>query len=228
MEKYLPHIAYDSVIFGFSGKKLKILLMEYHNTGWLALPGGFVKRDEDLNEAVKRGLKERTGLENIYLEQFYTFGDVSRHQPEIMKTILEANGLNPEDYSWLLDRFISVAYYALINYENVTLKPDALADSINWYDIDTLPELILSHQAIVNKALDTLRSNLDRKLEGVNLLPARFTMKELQLVYEAILGQKLRRTTFQRKMLSLNILVRHEKRYNGEAHKAPYLYSFAK
>ena len=226
MNPYLPHIAYDSVIFGFSGNQLKVLLMEYHNTGWLALPGGFVRRNENLNDAVRRGLKERTGLENIYLEQCYTFGDVARHQPEVMRTILEANGYSIPENQWLLDRFISVAYYALINYESVDPQPDELADSIDWYDVNRLPDLILHHEEIVAKALVTLRENLDRKLESAQLLPAKFTMKELQRLYEAILDKELRRTSFQRKMLSLNILTRHEKRFNGKAHKAPYLYSF--
>lgn len=223
---FLPHIAYDSVIFGFSGDQLKILVMEYHNTGWFALPGGFVKRTENLNDAVRRGLKERTSLDNIFLEQFYTFGDYSRYDKAVMQTILEANGYYSDDYYWMLDRFISIAYYALINYKDVVPKPDALSDSIRWYAIDSLPTLILDHEKIVQKALYTLRENLERKLVGINLLPAKFTMKELQKVYEAILGEKLRRTSFQRKMLSLGILQRHEKRFNGKAHKAPYLYSF--
>jgi 8-oxo-dGTP diphosphatase len=223
--EYLPNIAYDSVIFGFSGEKLKILLLEYHNTGFYALPGGFVKRIENLNDAAKRGLEERTGLENIYLEQFYTFGDTLRFKPEVMETILVANNFSLEKYNWLLDRFISVAYYALINYEKVTPKPDVLADSCTWYAIDELPKLILDHKLIVEKALETLRENLESKLFGMNLLPPFFTMNELQKVYEAILGEKLRRTTFQRKILSLGILKRHEKQYLGKAHKAPYLYS---
>ena len=88
--------------------------------------------------------------------------------------------------------------------------------------------MAFDHKEIVAKALQTLRSNLDQKLVGMNLLPARFTMKELQHVYESILGEKLRRTTFQREMLSLDILKRHEKHYSGKAHKAPYLYSFKK
>jgi hypothetical protein len=160
------------------------------------------------------------------LEQFHTFGDTSRYRPEVMRRILEANGhLIPENY-WMLDRFFSIAYYALIDYEKVTLMPDALSDSIAWYEIDKLPDLILDHGKIVQKALQTLRENLDRKLIGGNLLPERFTMNELQAVYEAILGQKLRRTSFQRKMLSLDILDRHEKLFTGKSHKAPYLYSF--
>lgn len=224
--QYIPHLAFDSVVFGFSKGKLKILLMEYHATGWLALPGGFVKQDEDLETAVKRGLHERTGLKEVYLEQFHTFGTVDRFQPDVMKTILLASGAEvPENY-WMLDRFFSVGYYALLDHEKVSLTPDILSDSITWYEVDKLPSLIFDHNKIVQKALQTLRENLDRKLIGGNLLPERFTMNELQAVYEAILGEKLRRTSFQRKMLSLEILERHEKLFTGKSHKAPYLYSF--
>ena len=225
-EDYIPHLAYDSVVFGFSGNQLKILIMEYHNTGWYALPGGFVKRDEDLDMAVRRGLRERTGLDRVYLEQFYTFGNRSRYTPAVMRTIVEASGLQIPDSHWLLDRFFSVAYYALINHEGVNLQPDPLADSIDWYPVDDLPPLILDHSTMVEKALDTLRKNLEQKVVGVNLLPSRFTMKQLQRVFEAILGKDLRRSAFQRKMLGLNILERHDKLFNGKAHKAPYLYSF--
>lgn len=223
---FLPHIAYDSVVFGFSGDKLKILIMKYHNTGYYALPGGFVMKNENLNNAVRRGLKERTGLDNIFLEQFYTFGDVERFKPEVMATILEANNIKVDDYKWMTERFISVAYYALINYENVVPTPDALSDSCDWYALDELPLLMLDHFSIVQKARQVLRDNLEKKLISMNLLPTLFTMKELQKVYEAILGEKLRRTTFQRQMLALGILKRHEKQYSGKAHKAPYLYSF--
>lgn len=225
--EYLAHIAYDSVLFGYSGTQLKILIIEYHNTGLFALPGGFVKKNEDLDIAVKRGLKERTGLDKIYLEQFHTFGNVSRFAPETMKTILLANGYQPENDHWLLERFISVAYYALINYEDVVPTPDLFSDSINWYPIDQLPPLEFEHEAIVKKALQTLQMNIEQKLAGLNhLLPSKFTMKDLQNIYEAIIGTSIRRTTFQRKILSLGILERHEKLFTGEAHKAPYLYSF--
>ncbi len=224
--QYLPHIAYDSVIFGFSGDRLRILIMEYHNTGLFALPGGFVRVDEDLNDAVRRGLKERTGLSDIFLEQFYAFGDVSRHRPEVLKTILEANGQSPVENHWLLERFISIAYYALINYSLVVARPDALSDSCEWYPVDALPELILDHRQIVEKALQKLRANLDRKIVGMKLLQEKFTMNELQKVYEAILGEKLRRSSFQRKMLASGLLLRHDKLFSGKAHKAPYVYSF--
>jgi hypothetical protein len=165
-------------------------------------------------------------LDNIYLEQFYTFGDVARYKPEIMQSIMIANNQPQEELSWLLDRFVSVAYYALINYNDVVPTPDALSDSCDWYALDGLPNLMLDHSEIVAKALQTLRDNLERKLVGMNLLPTLFTMNELQKVYEAILGEKLHRGTFQRKILNLGILQRHEKQFSGAAHKAPFLYSF--
>ncbi|MEP0132664.1 MAG: NUDIX domain-containing protein [Eudoraea sp.] len=223
---YIPHLAYDSVIFGFNGTQLKILVLEYHNTNFFALPGGFVKRDENLDDAVKRGLRERTGLDNIYLEQFHTFGSLSRSEPKIMRKILKESDFDLKENYWMFDRFISVAYYALINYDEVNPQPDELSDSINWYAIDELPPLMMDHQEIVEKALQVLRDNLERKLVGMKLLPPKFTMKQLQQVYEAILGEKLRRTSFQRKILALDILQRHEKLFQGKAHKAPFLYSF--
>lgn len=223
---YIPHLAYDSVIFGFNGNQLKILVLEYHNTKFFALPGGFVKRTENLDDAVKRGLRERTGLDNIYLEQFHTFGSLSRSDPKTMRKILQENNYDLKDNYWMFDRFISVAYYALINYDEVNPQPDKLSDSINWYAINELPPLMMDHQEIVDKALQVLRDNLERKLVGMNLLPPKFTMKQLQQVYEAILGEKLRRTSFQRKILAMDILQRHEKLFQGKAHKAPYLYSF--
>jgi ADP-ribose pyrophosphatase YjhB (NUDIX family) len=227
-EEFIPHLAFDSVIFGFNGKQLKILVLEYHNTGVFALPGGFVKREENLDDAVQRSLTERTGLDNMYLEQFHTFGGRTRSNAEVMRRILVENDFEVPDSYWLLDRFISVAYYALINYDEVAPRADALSDSINWYSIDALPTLMMDHNEMVKMALETLKRNIDEKLIGMNLLPPKFTMKQLKEVYEAILGEKLRRTTFQRKMLSKDILERHEKLFQGTAHKAPYLYSFKK
>lgn len=223
---YIQNVSYDSVIFGFNGSHLKILVLEYHNTGYFALPGGFVKMDQSLDDAVKNGVSQRTGLQDIYLEQFYTFGSLERSDSKIMEKILTENNLDLEQYQWMLGRFLSIGYYALINYEEVSLKPDELSDSINWYSIDELPPLMMDHKEMVEKALEVLRVNLNRKIVSANLLPHKFTMRQMQEVYEAILGEKLRRTTFQRKMLSMEILVRHEKLFQGKAHKAPYLYSF--
>lgn len=225
-KNFIPNLSFDCVIFGFNGKLLKILILEYHNTGLFALPGGFIEVGQSLEEAVKKGVEERTGLKNVFLDQFQVFGGLERSDPKAMRLILEGNNKNLDENKWMLDRFITVGHYALINYEEVTPKPDHLSDSIGWYAIDDLPKLMMDHNKIADKALQVLRNNLSEKLIGMNLLPQKFTMKALQLVFEAILDQKLRRTTFQRKMLSLDILERHEKLFQGKAHKAPYLYSF--
>jgi 8-oxo-dGTP diphosphatase len=228
---YLPGLAMDFVIFGFDQYKLKILVLEYSNTNLFALPAGFVKEDEDMNEAARRVLSERTGLSNIYLEQFYTFGDLARYDQAPMRTIMQAKGMKPTDDHWLLRRFISVGYYALIDFSKATPTPDPLSDTCVWYNLENLPELMLDHNTIVQKALETLRADLDRKLGGSHswaapLLSKAFTMGELQKLYETILGQKLRRSSFQRKVLGLGILERLEKQFSGGAHKAPYLYQF--
>lgn len=223
---FLPSLAVDTVIFGFHERQLKILLLNYRNTNLFALPGGFVKRNEDVNNAAKRVLQERTALKDIYLEQFYTFGDLARYDYTVMKKIMMRNDLEPEKDHFLLRRFVSIGYYALIDYTKATPVPDPLSQSCDWYDLKVLPTLMLDHQSIIETALKTLRENLDRKLIGFNLLPEAFTMNELQSLYETVLNQKLRRTSFQRKMLNLKILERVAKRMTGGAHKAPYLYRF--
>lgn len=222
----LPCLAIDSVIFGFHQCQLKILVMEYKNTGLFALPGGFIGEEENLNDAARRTLQERTGLYNIYLDQFYVFGDRNRQNKNTLRRIMIGKGMTVTEDHWLLRRFVSVGYYALIDFTKAVPIPDSLSDSCGWYDLATLPPLILDHSYIVKKALETLRANLDRKLIGFNLLPETFTMGDLQSLYETILGQKLRRTSFQRKMLSLGILERIDKKWTGKAHKSPYLYRF--
>ncbi|VXB24836.1 NUDIX hydrolase [Maribacter litoralis] len=223
---YIPNLSYDCVIFGFNGKTLKILILEYHNTGLFALPGGFIKKNQSLKDAVNKGVEDRTGLTNVFMDQFQIFGKLDRSDPAATRRILEGNNEDLEKNEWMMERFLTVGHYALINYEEVDPKPDHLSDSIGWYDIDNVPQLMMDHNEIVEKALEVLRNNISEKLIGMNLLPPKFTMKQLQQVFEAILDQKLRRTSFQRKMLSMDILERHEKLFEGKAHKAPYLYSF--
>lgn len=223
---FIKNIAIDAVIFGFHDNQLKVLLIEYKRTRLFALPGGFIKEKEDLNTAAMRVASERTGLDDIYLEQFYVFGDYARYDPMPFKTIMQVNNMPKNDNHWLLQRFISVGYYALVDFAKVAPKPAAIFDSCTWYDLTNMPVLIQDHTQIVKKALEALRANLDYKLIGFNLLPQDFTMGDLQKLYETILGKKLLRPAFQRKMLSLGILERVAKKWTGGAHKAPYLYRF--
>ena len=223
---FLPGLAIDAVIFGFHEKQLRILILEYRNTGLFALPGGFITESEDLDAAARRILSERTGLNDIYLEQFHVFGDRSRHDPSSMRTIMKKNKIKITPGHWLLKRFVSVGYYALINFKKAVPRPDFMSDRCEWYDMDNLPPLMQDHHAIVKKALDKLRLNLDRQLIGFNLLPDMFTISDLQALYETILNEKLNRSSFQRRILGLNILERVEKKYSGGSHKAPWLYQF--
>jgi ADP-ribose pyrophosphatase YjhB (NUDIX family) len=223
-----PGVSTDCVIFGFHDNLLKVLLLKFKNTSFYALPGGFIEKDENLEDAVRRVLERRTGLKDIYLEQFYAFGDKKRAYPDIHRIVSESNSVvfNPDN--WIAGRFISIGYYALVDFVHVKPTPDVFSDSCDWHDIRELPDLVFDHREVVDKALESLRQMLDYKLSAFNLLPESFTMIELQALYETILGKKLVRTNFQRKMLGLGILERLEKKWSGGAHKAPYLYKFNK
>ena len=225
---YMPGLSVDAVIFGFHNDKLKVLLSSVGDPPYLGLPGGFVRKDEDLDDAALRILQERTGFENIYLEQFYTSGKKDRSNEKMLKEIIEKIiGKSPES-NWLRQRFVSVCYYALIDDTKVKPPTEILFGEFKWFDINRVPKLIFDHNLIIKKALATLRSDLDEKLVGSNLVGETFTMNELQKLYEAVYQEKLVRTNFQRKMLSLGVLKRLEKQYNGKSHKAPYLYSFSR
>ncbi|SEN94977.1 ADP-ribose pyrophosphatase YjhB, NUDIX family [Mucilaginibacter gossypiicola] len=225
-EGFLPGLAIDTVIFGFHDNQLKVLLLSYKNSSLYALPGGFIHDNEDVNQAARRVLESRTALSDIYLEQFYVFGDYSRYDPAPLKTIMKARGYEPPHDHWLLKRFVSIGYYALVDFTKAVPAPDEISDSCDWYSLDNLPLLMQDHRQIIDKALETLRSNLDQKLIGFNLMTDEFTMGDLQSLYETILNKKLIRAAFQRKMLGLGILERIAKKWTGGAHKAPYLYKF--
>ncbi len=228
IENYIPHLSIDCVIFGFHGEQLKVLLPKVKRLDTWTLPGGYVLKSEDLEEAAQRILEERTGLKDIYLEQFYTFGKAKRSTGEMMKKMLLVNDFEIDESSWIFQRFVSIGYYALVDFSKVVTKTGVYDEFCEWYDIHQLPNLAFDHAEIIQKALETLRYMLDDKLVGLNLLPETFTMKELQILYQTILDKPLRRDNFQRKILSMGILERIEKKFTGAAHKAPYLYKFIK
>ncbi|MBC3792255.1 NUDIX hydrolase [Spirosoma utsteinense] len=225
-EGLVKGVAVDPVIFGFHEGRLKVLIIEHTNTGLYALPGGYIQEKEDLDEAAKRILTMRTGLSAVYLEQFHVFGKYDRNDAGVVRQILIGQGFSPAEEHWSLQRFISVGYYALVDYTRIELTPDPTTGRCEWFEFDQIPPLILDHRLIIDKALATLRINLDQLLIGFNLLPELFTMGDLHTLYETILDKKLLSTNFQRKMLSLGILERIEKKKTGKAHKAPYLYRF--
>jgi 8-oxo-dGTP diphosphatase len=219
---FLPHLSIDCVIFGFHNDELKVLLLKWKDDDYWCLPGGFIKKEESVDNAATRILKDRTGLNDIFLRQFYTFGDPTRDRNKELVKIQAKKG------DWLNERFVTIGYYALVEFSQVNPQPDWLSEYCKWYDIPKVPKLIYDHNAIVNRALEVLRLSLNDYPVGYNLLPEKFTMPELQRLYETILDKSLDRRNFQKKMLSVGILERLKERKTGGAHKAPYLYRFDK
>jgi ADP-ribose pyrophosphatase YjhB (NUDIX family) len=217
-QQYVPHISIDCVVFGFHEASLKVLLLQMKDQDLWGLPGGYMKKEEELNEAAVRILRERTGAQNIFLQQFSVFSDLNRSEGFFQ---------NFPDTLWMKQRFISVGFYALVNFTHVQPQADSLSRVCAWQDIDHLPALMMDHCKIFEEALLTLRRQLNYKPIGYNLLPTEFTMPELQKLYEIILGKKLNRGNFYRKMVAYDILDKlEEPRKGGGAHKAPNLYRF--
>lgn len=230
IKDYLPALSLDLVIFGFHENQLKTLLLKNRDKASWALPGGFIFKEEPLETAALRVLSQRTGLNDLFLKQFHVFGDPDRtranNRADLLKEQIAEDETAAEIREWVLGRFVTVGFYALVEYTKVEPKPDIFTIECAWHDINALPVLISDHKNIIEKALETLRLHLNYQPVGINLLPKEFTMPELQRLYETILGKDLDRRNFQRKILSYNILERLPTKRTGGAYKAPYLYRF--
>lgn len=182
-------IAVDAVVFGYQNNTLHVLLIQQkfgsQNTYW-ALPGGLVKEDESLIDAVKRELKEETNVDVNYLEQLYTFGDDITRDTR--------------------NRVISVAYMALVDPSKLSLKADTDADEVSWVPVSKIPILAFDHNEIVNKGLERLKAKLTYQPVGFDLLPHEFLFSELENLYATILQKEIDRRNFRKKMLSFDIL----------------------
>lgn len=216
-KQYIPTLSIDCAIFSFNENSLQVLTLKMKDSPTWGLPGGYVKKTENVDDAAVRILKDRTGTENIYLQQFYTFGNLNRSESAFE---------DHDDNIWNKQRFVSIGYYALAEHSQVKLVIDEFSNAVEWQSIDNLPEFMMDHRSILDKALLTLREQLNNHPIGYNLLPEKFTMPELQKLYEAILGKKLNRGNFYRKILRYDILIKLDESRKGGAHKAPDLYSF--
>ncbi len=224
-EGFLNHISLDCVIFGFHNNQLKVLLLQMKYSKEWALPGGFVKETESMEEAAARTLEERTGLREIFLQQFHVFSEPKRSKINHAVKDLKNSGAGPDE-KWFNQRFISVGFYALVDFEKATPMHDFFSEKCEWKALEEIDRLMMDHNQILDKALETLRLQLSYLPIGYNLLPEKFTMPELQKLYETLLGRKLDRRNFQRKILSWKILNKLEEQKKGGAYKAPFLYEF--
>ncbi|MCV9927245.1 NUDIX domain-containing protein [Flavobacterium sp. LS1R49] len=216
-KKYIPTLSIDCAIFSFRDTSLQVLTIKMKDQDSWGLPGGYVQKEENVDDAAIRILKDRTGTENVYLQQFYTFGNLNRSE-SVFKDY--------DDNLWNKQRFVSIGYYALADYSKVNLNIDDISNACEWKSTDDLPPFMMDHRVIFDKALVTLREQLNNHPIGYNLLPEKFTMPELQKLYEIILGKKLNRGNFYRKILKFDILTKLDESRKGGAHKAPNLYSF--
>jgi ADP-ribose pyrophosphatase YjhB (NUDIX family) len=229
LKNYLPGQSVDCVIIGYDNHELQILVLKWKNFNIWSLPGGFIYKDEDLNTAATRVLRDRTGLRFPYLDQFYTFGNKARKKLQVDWKLITKHGVDMEPMKeWLDQRFITTGYFALVDINECKPQPDFLSDLCEWRPLKKLPELMLDHKHIIKKALNHIKIQINYLPIGLSLLPELFTMKELQKLYAALLDKELDRGNFQRKMLKLGIFIRQEKQRIGAANKAPYLYKYDK
>ncbi len=214
METILPKFesvfSIDCVIFGFDEGELKILLIERNAEpfkDWWALPGYLVAHNESIDDAAGRILYELTGLRGIYMDQFHTFGDVNRH---------------PQG------RVVTVAYYAMIRLNGPKeLKPvTSYASKAVWVSINDLPKLAFDHSQIFEKGFKKIRHKISYQPIAFELLPEKFTLTQLQHLYEVILNKKLDKRNFRKKMLNYGILKELDEKQKGVSYRAAKLYKF--
>lgn len=220
------NLSIDCVIFTIQDNLLKVLLTKlYPDADWM-LPGGFMLKNEETDHAATRILFQRTGLQNIYLEQFKIFSNPSRFSFQKLFDEIPLDEDTSVDSSLFPERVISIGYFALLDYESIRVTGGEFEEESMWAEIHNIPKLKFDHGKIVMDALDALRNQLHLKPIAYNLLPEKFTMPELQQLYEIILDKPLERSSFQKKMLKWDIYERLEERREGVAHKRPYLYRF--
>ena len=201
-----PSVTTDCVIFGFDGTKLRVLLVERGNEpfkGRWAFPGGFLQMDESAETGALRELQEETGLKGAYIRQFHTFSDPNRDPRE---------------------RVLTIAYYALVRMQEVKGGDDAAKAA--WFALGEVPPLAFDHDLLQRIALQELRKQIHFEPIGFELLPEKFTIKELQLLYEVILDVKFDRRNFYNKMLHLEILTQLDETVFNSPKKEAYLFKF--
>jgi 8-oxo-dGTP diphosphatase len=198
----------DCVVFGFDGGELKVLLIERGLEpfkGRWALPGGFVRVDETIDEAARRELEEEAGLKNVFLEQLYTFGAVDRDPRE---------------------RIVSVAHYALVELAGFNTKAATDATDAQWFPISKVPKLAFDHTEILAVALTRLKGKVRYQPIGFELLPPKFTLSQLQHLYEAVLTIQLDKRNFRKKVLSFGLLVPLKETQTAGRHRPAQLFRF--
>lgn len=218
-----PGFSVDCVILSFYKKKMQVLLNKFDVSDLWQLPGGFMLKEESADEAACRVLHKRTGLSDIYLKQFYLFSDPERTKME-QNQWLSSAGLGGH---FLMQRFVSLGYYALARYDEATLM-NTEGECSKWFDINNLPPLYSDHEFIISKAKEMIRNMLPILPIGYELLPEKFTISELRKIYEIITEKTYDRRNFQRKVLATGAVVQLDETKTAGTYNPAALYSFHK
>jgi 8-oxo-dGTP diphosphatase len=175
-------------------------------------------------------VKERTGIDNLFLQQFKTFGDPDRTKFNRFdeERWYEEVGVRIEKNNWLMDQTISIGFYAITDFSRSIPNSDMMVEKCAWFDIDNLPSLEFDHDEIVKEALHRMRLDLYHYPIGYNLLQEKFTLSEIHALYETMLGKKLDISNFPKKLVSLGLLKKLDEKRNIGAHRSPHLYKFDK
>jgi ADP-ribose pyrophosphatase YjhB (NUDIX family) len=221
-----PHISVDCVIFGFSTNQLKVLLIEraYADSSGKEindhkLPGDFIAINEDPDQAASRILEELTGLKNIFLQQFALFG-----RPGRISNRVDLECLNTTT-GHQIQRVVTAAYYSLINISD-TNSDFAIKNNASWIDVKQVPDLAFDHGSIITSGLAHLQLTLRSEPIGFELLPEKFTIRDVQTLYEVILDCTLDNRNFRKKILKSTYMVQLKEKQSGVAHKPAYYYRF--
>jgi ADP-ribose pyrophosphatase YjhB (NUDIX family) len=209
-DQIIDALSIDCLIFGFRNRELDILLIKHGegiSKGKWALPGGWIQYNESVDEAANRLLNSLTGVSKIYLEQLRSFGNLERYP---------------------VKRVITIAYYALVNADHYQLHPGFTASDAKWFNIHEVPKLPYDHNEILEFGFKHLKHKVRHEPIGFNLLPKKFTLHQIQQLYEAILETELDKPNFRRKLLNMNLLVACKEKQKDVSHRAANLYKFDK
>ncbi len=227
------YVSVDCVVLGYDEveNKLQLLLIKQKTPTskspdsfkpQFALPGDLVKEEESLDDAATRVLNELTNVKGLFLEQFYTFGHPNRVR-------------DPKDADWLLNtrkdpkaRVITVAYLALVRIDHISPSAGSFAEQTTWRSVKKVPKLAFDHNLIVNQALETIREHPEQHIVGKELLPAKFTLSQIQNLYEAIQNKVLDKRNFRKSIKTNDYLVTLDEKQKGVLHKPAQYYAFKK
>ncbi len=228
--EYRPNVTIDCVIFGYHAGEVKVLLVQNNVLTRWCLPGGYIRKEETLDEAAASIAKNRAGIENLFLHQFKAFGDPNRNDKKSIDftRVSELADVNPKNLGWLDGPTITIGYYAITDIVKARPAADIFSSECAWFPIKNLPKLAFDHNELVREAMFSMRIHLYHFPIGKNLLPKKFTLREIKEFYETMSGKELNASNFPNKLVSAGLIRKTNETRQIGAHRSPSYYVFNK